>query len=173
MPIKDRIGFGILANKGNVHLYNKNNSNAQKFIISKIGSGYYAIFNVNSGKALEATGWGNGANVVQNQYVGSDRQKWILRNAGNGYYYIISAASGNYLDIAGGYTTNGTNIQVYSPNGSVAQKYKFINTQPNGIIEGNYYLTIAGVISTVILPVRIMKRRKLIWQKEKKSMNGL
>ena len=31
----------------------------------------------------------------------------------------------------------------------------------------------AGVISTVILPVRIMKRRKLIWQKEKKSMNGL
>lgn len=138
------ISCGSLANKGNVHLYNKNNSNAQKFIISKIGSGYYAIFNVNSGKALEATGWGNGANVVQNQYVGSDRQKWILRNAGNGYYYIISAASGNYLDIAGGYTTNGTNIQVYSPNGSVAQKYKFINTQPIGIIEGNYYLTIAG-----------------------------
>ena len=93
---------------------------------------------------MEATGWGNGANVVQNQYVGADRQKWILRNAGNGYYYIISAASGNYLDIAGGYTTNGTNIQVYSPNGSVAQKYKFVNTQPNGIIEGNYYLTTAG-----------------------------
>lgn len=137
------ISCGSLANKGNVHLYNKNNSNAQKFIISKIGSGYYAIFNVNSGKALKQLdgerskcGTKSICWVRQAEVDTQKRREWIL-------LYNISGIR-KLFDIAGGYTTNGTNIQVYSPNGSVAQKYKFINTQPNGIIEGNYYLTIAG-----------------------------
>ena len=60
----------------------------------------------------------------------SNAQKWTLQKQESysleeGTYVVKSALdTSKLLDIAGGYTTNGANIQIYQYNGSTAQQFK-------------------------------------------------
>lgn len=56
----------------------------------------------------------------------------------NGYFYIIAAYSGLYLDVASASTANGTNVQVYTGNGTKAQKFKFSKIKM--VDNGNYQI---------------------------------
>lgn len=56
-----------------------------------------------------------------------------------GYYYIKNKNSGLYLDVVNGASTDGTNIQQWSYNGSDAQKFKIVYYG-----NGDYYILTAN-----------------------------
>ena len=96
-------------------------STNQAFKVENLNNGYYKITCNSTNKVL--TNVNN--NVVQSDYTGSDNQQWKIEVAGNNYYYIKLKDTNLYLDIQGAHSTDGTNVQVYEGNKSVAQKFKF------------------------------------------------
>ena len=91
----------------------------------KQSNGTYAIFNQRNGYVLAAYGAGttNGTNIYTcKDYIGSKNQQWLLYDTGSGTV-IKSANCDLVLDCAGGYTTAGTNIQLFQYNGTAAQKF--------------------------------------------------
>lgn len=118
------VSGGYSADNTNIQIWDSNGTDAQKFSISKLSSGWYKILNAN-GKAVDVSGGvsAEGANVVQYTYNGTHAQQWKFISAGNGYYYIQSRL-GYYLDVSGGGTANGTNVHTWSRNNTNAQKWK-------------------------------------------------
>lgn len=119
---------GIATNSNNIQLYKFNNSNAQKFKITKIDDEYYRISSVISENySLDVTGsyYKDSTNIqlyTNNIY---DSQKWIIEDRGNNNYEIISSNNKYCLDLQGGIAVNSKNIQLYSCNNSNAQKFIF------------------------------------------------
>ena len=115
--------------KGNIQLYDNNNTGAQRFTLSYDKStGYYTIVNENSKKALDvnAAKTDNGTNIQQYASNNTLAQRWIITSAGNGAYRIASALNPSMvIDVAGAKTKNGTNIQLYTANNTNAQKFVF------------------------------------------------
>lgn len=74
---------------------------------------------------LNATGTTSGSNI--NQEAGSgNAQKWIVTaDNSNGSYKLQSANSSRCLDVAGGSKLSGTNVQLYTDNGTLPQRWKF------------------------------------------------
>lgn len=119
------VANGSKKNGGNVWLWTKNNTKAQKYSITYDHKGYYTIQNVNSGLVLDAKNAGtvNGTNVWQYKYNGSDAQKWAIAKHSDGTYTLINKKSGKVMDLLKGSTKNTTNIQLYSCNETAAQKW--------------------------------------------------
>lgn len=139
------ISGGSISNHANLQLYRYNGSDAQKFMVTYRGNGYYVLTSYKSGKVLDVENRGGHslANVQQFEQNGDIAQKWLIRSAGNGYYYIVSAITGNYLDVYAGKASNGNNIDTYAPNGSAAQKFK-LNPAGGGVIrDANYEIQTA------------------------------
>ena len=115
------------ANGTNVQLYSNVKDDAQTFMVTYLGDGYYKIASKYSGKSLDVTECRSykNTNVRIYDWNNSNAQKWIIKQTGD-YYNIVTKSSGMYLDISGASTTDGTNIQVYTENGSNAQKWKFV-----------------------------------------------
>ena len=102
--------------------------------------GYATITNVGSGKVLDAQ-YGNsssGTNVWQ--YAGTDAnkaQKWHITANDDGTVSIVSALSStSAIDISNGSSANGSNVQLWSSNGSRAQKFTFVATSPKVSADG-------------------------------------
>ena len=119
-------------NGANLQIWDYNGSIAQTFSIGWNASapGYH-IKNTATGKLVSTSGNANGtANVHQwEQGVGANGDNWIFEDAGNGYVYIRNLW-GYYLDAADAKDTNGTNVQVWTYSGSVAQKWKLAAVNP-------------------------------------------
>ena len=106
----------------NVQIWTLNSSSTnQAFKVENLNNGYYKITCDSTNKVL--TNVNN--NVVQSDYTGSDNQQWKIEVAGNNYYYIKLKGTNLYLDIQGAHSTDGTNVQMYEGNESIAQKFKF------------------------------------------------
>ena len=120
----------------NLQIWNQDNVNQQVYSFENIDGIYYKIIARHSNKVLTVL---SNNNVVQASDKNEDNQQWSIEIAGNGYYKIKNKAIGFYLDVVGNGTTNGTNVQVYEGNDSVAQMFKF-NTLLNrrGIDVSNY-----------------------------------
>lgn len=122
----------------NVEIYHRNGTGAQEFQLVSVGSGYYKIVHLSSGKIIDANGYGySESNVTTwSDHYGNcsgDNQIWRFVDAGDGYYYIINKC-GYYLDVAGANSSDGTNVWVYTGNKSIAQKWKLV---AKSLIESN------------------------------------
>ncbi len=128
-------------NGTNVQIYASNNSSAQKWYIKYAGNGSYSLIAQNNNLFVDVTN-GNaieGTNIQM--YKGNDgnAQKFVFkettvnttqRSYEDGYYYIFSSLNtSKALDVAAGRKQNGTNIQIYHSNSSVAQTWylKYLN----------------------------------------------
>ena len=133
------------SNGTNVWQYQSNGTNAQKWVISKNKNGTYTITSsLKSGLVLDVRGAGksNGTNVHVWTANGTGAQQWKFydvtkmrsdmaaqakasaKTVAGKTYYIVSALNGKkVLDIAGGSKSNGANAQLYSANGTNAQKW--------------------------------------------------
>ena len=60
---------------------------------------------------------------------GSSAQKWYLVPVGKGYFYINPACNNLCADVDSANSKSGTNIRCWDPNGSKAQKFKFIKVK--------------------------------------------
>jgi GH25 family lysozyme M1 (1,4-beta-N-acetylmuramidase) len=136
----------VISNNVNVDIWERNNQNNQKFIITYLDDGYYTIKAFNSNKVLTVKNKSvlNGSNVVQAFYDGSDAQKWAIVSVENGYYNLVSKSSGLVLDIQGATSANGSNIEVYEKNGGNNQKFKFVKTEFSSTIENGKYAILAS-----------------------------
>lgn len=118
-----------IRNGANLQIWNRNNTNAQKFKVQyHKDKGYYTISPVCSGKCLEAKRIFKSEryNVMQFRNSGTKTQKWYLIPAGNGMFYISSVDNDLFVDVSLSNTKNGTNVQCWGPNGTAAQKFRFI-----------------------------------------------
>lgn len=114
----------------NLQLYTDNNSNAQKFIVTYAGDGYYTIKNVSSGKAIESVSddADGTVNIQQNAENNADAQKWKIVSAEDGYYKLICKYNEQAVDVTNGIAADGANIQTYEVNNTLAQLFKFAET---------------------------------------------
>ena len=124
----------------NVNLYHYNGTDVQKWRFYSAGNGYYSIMN-KCGNYLDLSGGTakNDTNAQVYEKNGTDAQKWKLVkteaqyvNIASGLYSLYSKVGNNFvLDISGAGTADGTNIQIYQGNDSIAQKFK-IQVTPDG-----------------------------------------
>jgi len=134
----------------NVHQWSSNDTEAQRWVLEDAGSGYYCIRNRNSGKVLDISGastdncanaqiWSSNSTDAQKFKFESTYQSSIVSTS---TYKIASTVNSGYVvDVYGAGTSNWTNIQCYSWNGTVAQKFKFTYDDSTG------YYVIANVKS--------------------------
>ena len=145
------------ANGTNVQQYQSNGTLAQRWIVtgdSKIG--YTITSALNRSFVLDVAGAANrnGANVQIYRSNNTKAQKFFFtrtdagKTIDNGTFVIESGVlSSKALDIAGASFKNGANAQLYSKNGTAAQKFR-INFDPST----NYYV-ITNVNSGKVLDV--------------------
>ena len=120
---------------GNAQMWEADNVNQQQFIFESISTDTYKITAKHSGKALTV---GPNNNVCQANYNNEQIQQWQIVEAGDCYYNIVSKASGLALDIYDGRANNGQNVQIYTPNGTNAQKFRFVTGLRKYYEEGIY-----------------------------------
>ena len=151
-PVED--GQYVISNAGspyNVMTLNSNNievglysaSDTQMFDISYVDNGYYKITSCSNGNVLDVQNGsaGNCAVLWTYQWNASDAQLWKFVPNSDGSYQIRSKL-GTVIDIASGVIVPGTYIQMYTPNGSIAQKWKLesdkgeVNFRP--VEDGTY-----------------------------------
>lgn len=129
----------------NVQLYDRNGSAAQQFSLVA-SKGGWRIMSCSSGRVISIQG-GTAeklANVQQEQSEWLESQKWVINDAGDGTFYIKSADEDLYLDVAGGRTANRTNIQLYTGNGTNAQKFRLVREETGPVDEGVYLIRTAA-----------------------------
>lgn len=120
---------------GNVQIWQADNVNQQRFILSSKTNEEYSIKAKHSNKVLTVEKNGN---VAQYTDKGTDNQRWIIKETGNGYYNLISKVNGKALDVEDGKASNGTNIQTYEINGTNAQAFRFVSGFRKFFEEGSY-----------------------------------
>lgn len=137
------VAGGKAVNGANVQIFANNDTNAQKFLITEETAGHWSMANANSGLYVDVAGGAarNGANVQQWTSNGSRAQRWKLTETGetvnvNGVTctvvtigsYVTNDGATYMMDVRGAMTTNSTNVQIYTANGSDAQKYALLPT---------------------------------------------
>jgi hypothetical protein len=122
-----------------VQQYANNGTTAQRWSFVLLNSGGYAIvpaaapalsLDVSGGSSANGTKlviWGNN---------NTNAQKFSLvvapRNHPDGIYTISLASGNRVLDVNGGGTANGTNIHIWGPNSTDAQKFRFVYDSSTG-----------------------------------------
>ena len=120
------VAGGSTVNEANVQIYANNETDAQKWYITKAEDGWYRIKNVQSGKLLSSKSKEAkiGENINQNQQQESFGQRYKFYETGSGSCYITTE-SGTVLDVSAGRIANSSNVQLYGLNKTVAQKWCF------------------------------------------------
>ena len=148
------LACGSMLSGANLQAYTNNNTLAQRWLIYNLGDGTIYIRSVKSDNVIGLSGGHtvDGTNIGLYAPSGLVSQKFILKNA---YYkpvsdgsYVIScnADKGKAVDISNADRRQNVNVQLYSSNGTDAQKFK--------IVQGNDgFYTIINVNSRHALTV--------------------
>ena len=123
------VADGSTSDGANVQLYSSNGTFAQKWKVSKAehAGNTYRFESIKSGKYLAV----NGNNVCQKAYdENSEYQLWTPASIEAGAYILKNVGTGTVLDVSNASTTDGANIQVYSSNGSNAQRFFLKKADP-------------------------------------------
>lgn len=138
------VAGGSTANSANIQVYSRNDSNAQKFRTDVNDETFLVrFFNSKSGKVIDIKNGGTtaGTNVQQYTANNSTSQNWLPVQSGTVKIdgqtfptYELRAQIGTNLvmDCKGGGKKAKTNIQVYTKNNSIAQKFAFVKTEIDG-----------------------------------------
>ena len=133
-------------NEANAQIWHSTEYESQVFTVTWLGADKgYKIIHRNSRKSLDVAGRSReaGANVWQYEYFNPSEhtQDWIINEVDNGAYYTIqSRGSGFYLDVDDSVAADGTNVKIWTGNGDVAQKWRFIPAGTQTIQNGDYYI---------------------------------
>lgn len=128
---------GADTNGTNIWQYDGNDTDAQKWEILPTGDGAYYILSKKNGKAIDVQygSMKNGTNIWLYSPNGTKAQKFNFLKAADsieikdGVYTIISKLDDQKaLDISGGSMNSGANLQLYSQNGTDAQKFIITKT---------------------------------------------
>lgn len=115
-----------LTNDGcNVSIRTETGNANQVWKFDRQSDGSYKITNCKDGRVLDDSNWGNtnGANVGVVNSNNSTAQRWFIRGE-SGAYYLNPKCSELVLDVNGACSDDGTNVQIWTKNGTVAQKFQ-------------------------------------------------
>lgn len=92
-----------------------------------MGSGWYRLANINSGKMIDvaANSTADGANIHQWSDNGTGAQRFAIRDAGNGEYTIVNKTSGKCVDVDAWSTADGANVHQWACHGGANQRFRF------------------------------------------------
>lgn len=93
-----------------------------------IPDGTYRFIVRHSGKAMDAAGTSNGADIEQWSYHGGDNQHWTVTHLGGGQYSVKDVRSGRSLDVYGGSLEHSAKFLLWSYHGRDNQRFAFIPT---------------------------------------------
>ena len=104
---------------------------AQAGVVPDAGR-WYTVLNVNSGKALETSGWStaDGADVVQWTNLGGANQQWRFVATGDGYYRVLNRHSGKALEVYAWSTANGGDAVQWTDLGGANQQWTLVPGDP-------------------------------------------
>ena len=137
------VAGGSAANSANVQVYSRNDTDAQKWHAQLISdeTGLYRFVNVKSGKCLDVKGGtaAKGTNVQQYTKNSGDGQEWLpiayqtVSIDGHSVpTYIIRTQLGDkslVLDCQSGEKKAKTNIDIWTRNNTIAQRFAFVKTE--------------------------------------------
>lgn len=144
------IASSSLDNGANVQIYSSNSSLAQLFTF-EYHNGYYLIRNAASGRALDVAEGDvvPGSNVQQwSASASNNSQLFAVTKNEDGTYTFVNKGTGLALDVHGAGSSNSTNVDAYTPNGSAAQRFT-PEAQKNLVREGIYTICAASSTSMV------------------------
>jgi len=130
------IGSGklVTAEGNNIILYEDRSLDRQLWKLEPAGNGFFFALNKESGRALDVVG-GSSVSGTDLQVFPLNRtaaQQWKFESIvplADGLYMVrTSADQSRVLDIRNNSSENGTRLQVYSDNGTIAQMFRFVNT---------------------------------------------
>ena len=133
----------------NVTIHHRNNSDAQLVHVTTIGT-YRKLTFAQSGKSLDVYGslFHDGDNVQEWDDNGTTAQRWNIVSDGGSVTidgtsyetYVIKCAANTAfaLDVTNGQAAENTNVQIYSVNGTNAQRWAFLPMNP--IPTGTYII---------------------------------
>lgn len=140
------VAYGYTEPESNVWQYSSNDSDVQRWYFEEAGNGAYYLRSKASDLYLDVANASteNGANIQINRQNRSVAQQFRLEKVGDlipeGVYTIASGLdSSKVVDISAASVANGANVQLYTTNGSVAQKFRFVSAG-----EGQYYIMNVG-----------------------------
>lgn len=137
------VAGGSAVRGANVQLYSSNDSNAQKYHLVEESAGQWSIQSAQSKLYVDVSKnvAANGANIQQWTDNDSRAQRWNLIETGDsvtidGYEcsvvtlgsYVTTDGATYVMDVRGAMSTNKTNIQIYTANGSPAQQFALMPT---------------------------------------------
>ena len=173
------------ADKQNVQVYRKNNSDAQKFKLYEVktagkstlalANGTYTVRpvgNTTFGLDVKAASKANGANIQLYKANTSQAQKLHFESDGNGYYIVTVIGSGKVLSVKNASVIPGNNVQQATYTGANTQKWALHETA-NGVEivnkATNLALDIAGAKYASGANIQVYKRNNSAAQKYKLS----
>jgi hypothetical protein len=121
----DDYGWGTV-NDTEADLWTCTGSIIQEWTVHSKGSGWFSLSNADTGLCLDNTG---GLQTPQNPTTlwgcaNNSNQNWLFMDRGNAVYQLMNQSSGSLmLDDWTASQTPGTQLEVFTSNGSPAQRY--------------------------------------------------
>ena len=121
----------------NVIIYQKSQSDAQKWHFVRQSDGSYEITNVKYNKCLDVNGASDkaGTNVHIWEDLNNKAQRWFIYEVNGSYVFRPACSSTAVLDVAGSGTANETNVHIWTYNGCNAQMFKINQILPNKTVD--------------------------------------
>ena len=135
--------------------YSDSNIQTRQIESSDLQNREFYIKNMYSGQYLDVAGGvaADGTNVQQYKFNGTDSQRWRIASNGDGTLTIYSrvGAVGEYkyaLDISNASGDNYANVQIWTPNGTDAQKFKMGRTELSTVA---FFSKVSGYSKAIVL----------------------
>ncbi|MEH1013980.1 RICIN domain-containing protein [Micromonospora sp. CPCC 206060] len=128
------------ADNAPVNQYTRNDLAVQQWRFVDVGSGYYQVRSVHSGKVLEVPNANDGVQLVQSTAAsGNTRQHFRLADSDSGYVRFINRRSSKALDLWGWSTADGALIPQYQDLGGANQQWQLVALSTSGCGSGSFH----------------------------------
>ena len=116
----------------NVQQHNPNETDAQRWVITKESDGFYKLTHRGTNQVLDVDNNSSqaGANVQQWTDLGTNAQRWKIELMSDGYFKLTHKNTSLCLDVVNNLAEPGTNVHQYTDNGNDAQRWKLDLIKP-------------------------------------------
>ncbi|WP_348822193.1 RICIN domain-containing protein [Flavobacterium aestuarii] len=120
------VSGGSTQQGANVQQHNTNETDAQRWVITKESDGFYKLTHRNTNQVLDVDNNSSqaGANVQQWTDLGTNAQRWKIELMSDGYFKLTHKNTNLCLDVVNNLAEPGTNVHQYTDNGNDAQRWK-------------------------------------------------
>lgn len=131
------VSDGSTQQGANVQQYTSNDSDAQRWVISKESDGFYKLTHKGTTQVLDVSNNSTqpGANVQQWSDLGTDAQRWKIELMPDGYFKLTHKNTNLCLDVVNNLAEPGTNVHQWTDNNNDAQRWKLDLIKPTGTLS--------------------------------------